>query len=157
MLVKGAKAGVDRVGVDGDLDLAGLGGAVKFNRAFFLVKAAAVGRGAKVADLEGHVGVCRVDGVVGGLGLGAQREQRQGSGGNKGSNAWKTPDKVKVGLRKRKLIQSRQLGDAAQSQLELDLHVVGHHRGVGPVAFADLERQPLDRQHAGCRGDGAAL
>ena len=41
---------------------------------------------------------------------------------------------------------------ASQGQLELDLHRVGHHAGVGPFVFADFEGQAFDRE--GANGGG---
>ena len=50
-----------------------------------------------------------------------------------------------------------ELAHTIQGQLEFDLHVVRHQGGVGPIAFANFERQSLDGERARGNGDCAGL
>ncbi|MPN44502.1 hypothetical protein SDC9_192067 [bioreactor metagenome] len=74
MLVEGVVTGVDRLGVDGDVDRAGLGGLVENDLAAVLVEARLLGRVAEVAVREAREGV----GAVGDEGF--RRGQGRGGG-----------------------------------------------------------------------------
>ena len=161
VLVEGGGARAQRVHFQHDFDLAGLGITVEFHGAALLVEAHAVGRGTVVVDLERGEGVRRVDGVGCGSRLGSGGEQAGNGQGKHGSAHERTP---RLGLHETEKKRANagqecrlQLAHAGQGQLELHLDLVGHHGGIAPFAFADLELQALERQRAGGRGRGAGL